>query len=149
MKVLVQRVRRGSVSVDERVVGEIGKGYVVLVGVRHGDTPADAQCLAQKTVGLRVFPDEQDRMNLSIQDVGGQILVISQFTLYADTRKGNRPSFIEAAPAGQARDLYENYIDCLRSAIGESRVATGVFGAMMFVEIGNEGPVTVELSTDR
>jgi D-tyrosyl-tRNA(Tyr) deacylase len=149
VKALIQRVRQGKVTVDGRVTGEIGRGYVVLLGVRHGDTEEAARYLAHRTVGLRVFPDAQDRMNLAIQEVNGNILVISQFTLYADTRKGNRPSFIGAAPPELAQRLYREYVAALRRALGEERVATGEFGAMMLVEIVNDGPVTVELNTDR
>ena len=149
MKVLVQRVSRGSVSIGGQTVGQIARGFVVLMGVRTGDTAADAEYLAQKTVSLRIFPDAQDRMNLSIEDVKGELLVISQFTLYAETKKGNRPSFIGAAPAAEADALYQNYVAAVRRALGENRVATGVFGASMVVEIVNDGPVTIELTTDR
>ena len=148
MKALVQRVRRGSVFVEDEVVGEINRGYVVLLGVRTGDTEEDARHLAHKTVNLRIFPDQTNRMNLSIQDIGGKILVISQFTLYADTKKGNRPSFVKAAPPETAEVLYGAYVESLRRDLGDSRVATGIFGSMMAVEIINDGPVTVELSTD-
>ena len=103
MKALIQRVARGSVSIDGEVVGEIGAGFVVLLGIRHEDTADDAKHLAHKTVNLRVFRDEQDRMNRSVQDIDGQVLAISQFTLYADTRKGNRPSFVNAAPPEETR----------------------------------------------
>ncbi|MFC1452202.1 D-aminoacyl-tRNA deacylase [Verrucomicrobiota bacterium] len=148
MKALIQRAQRASVTVDDRVVGRTGRGYVVLLGVREGDDEAAARYLAQRTLNLRVFSDENGKMNLSVQDVGGEILVISQFTLYADTRKGNRPSFTRAAPPAQAQGLYELYVEALRGALGPPRVATGIFGAMMTVEIINDGPVTVELSTD-
>lgn len=140
---------RGSVTVDNKITGQINRGYVVLLGVKTGDTEEDARRLAAKTVCLRVFPDENDRMNLSIQDINGEILVISQFTLYADTRKGNRPSFVNAAPPETAGNLYNIYVETLRKAIGETRVFTGIFRAMMTVEIINEGPVTVELNTDQ
>jgi len=148
MKALVQRVARGSVTVDGQVKGNVGRGFVVLLGVKTGDTEEDAKQLAYKTVGLRIFPDENDKMNRSIQDIGGDILVISQFTLYADTRKGNRPSFIRAAPPEVAEQLYQVYTDLLRKALGDARVATGVFRASMTVEIINDGPVTVELCTE-
>jgi D-tyrosyl-tRNA(Tyr) deacylase len=148
MKALIQRVQRGRVTVDGGVVGEIGRGYVALLGVRPGDTEADARHLAQRTVSLRVFADANGKMNLCVQDVGGGILVVSQFTLYADTRKGNRPSFIGAAPPDAAETLYGVYVDALRRALGEQRVATGRFGAAMVVEIVNDGPVTIELNTD-
>ena len=149
MKAIIQRVSRGSVTVAGDVIGSIGRGYVVLLGVRDGDTEQDARLLADKTVNLRVFSDDADKMNLSIESIGGEVLVISQFTLYADTRKGNRPSFIRAAAPETADALYEEYVAGLRRALGDSRVATGVFGAMMTVEIVNDGPVTIELTTDR
>ena len=148
MKALVQRVSEGRVTIDGEVTGQIGAGFVVLFGVRHGDTPEDARTLAHKTVKLRIFRDDADRMNRSIEDTGGQILVISQFTLYADTRKGNRPSFIGAAEASLASSLYEEYVAALRRSLGDARVATGRFGATMSVLIVNDGPVTIELNTD-
>ena len=148
MKALIQRVSRGRVSIDGEVVGAVDRGYVVLLGVRHADTEDDARHLANKTVNLRVFGDDQGRMNRSIEDIGGNILVISQFTLYADTRKGNRPGFAGAADPGPAEQLYGEYVAALRRELGEGRVATGRFGAMMSVEIINDGPVTIELTTD-
>jgi D-aminoacyl-tRNA deacylase len=149
MKALVQRVERGSVTVDGQVAGAISRGYVVLVGVKDGDAEADAKYLAEKTASLRIFPDEQGKMNRSVLDVGGNILAISQFTLYADTRKGNRPSFIASASPEQAEQLYASYVAHLRRIMGHDRVATGVFRARMRVEIVNDGPVTIELSSDR
>jgi D-aminoacyl-tRNA deacylase len=148
MKALVQRVRRGRVTVADELVGETGPGFVVLLGVKPGDTEEDARHLAHRTVNLRIFADADRKMNLCIQDTGGGILVVSQFTLYADTRKGNRPSFVGAAGPELAAKLYEEYVAALRRALGEDRVATGRFGAMMVVEIVNDGPVTVELTTD-
>ncbi|MCK5850568.1 MAG: D-tyrosyl-tRNA(Tyr) deacylase [Kiritimatiellae bacterium] len=148
MKALIQRVSRGSVSVGGKVEAEIGRGFVVLLGVMVGDGVKDAEYLARKTVNLRIFPDAEDRMNLSIQDIGGEILVISQFTLCANTRKGNRPSFIDAAEPSLAEDLYEAYTKSLRQVMGDARVATGVFRSTMTVEIINEGPVTIELRSD-
>ncbi|MBM4147937.1 MAG: D-tyrosyl-tRNA(Tyr) deacylase [Lentisphaerae bacterium] len=148
MKVLIQRVARASVCVGGETVGRTGPGLMVLVGVRAGDTAADAAQLAQKTVALRIFPDAADRMNLSVEDTGGGVLAVSQFTLYAETRKGNRPSFVRAAGPDLARALYGEYVEALRRALGPDRVATGVFGASMQVELVNDGPVTVELSTD-
>ena len=148
MKLVLQRVRRGKVTVKDNVVGEIGPGFVALVGVRGGDSVDDARLLAEKTVKLRVFADQDDRMNLALKDTGGAVLAISQFTLYADTRKGNRPSFIRAAPPEQARAVYESYVDALRALLGPPRVATGEFGAMMLVDLVNDGPVTIELNTD-
>lgn len=149
MKALVQRVSRGSVTVDGRKVGEIGRGFVVLLGVTHGDGEKDAFHLAEKTAGLRVFADDNGKMNRSLQDVGGEALVVSQFTLYADTRKGNRPSFINAAPPELAEALYTSYTGHLRRLLGDERVRTGIFRADMSVEIINDGPVTIELTTDR
>ena len=147
MKALIQRVQRGRVTVEGREIGAIGRGYVVLLGVKQGDTVEDAGYLAEKTAALRIFPDEQRRMNRSIMEIGGSILVISQFTLHADTRKGNRPSFILAAPAEQANALYEEYVAGLRRILGEERVVTGQFQAMMMVEIMNDGPVTIEIKS--
>ena len=148
MKALIQRVSRAGVAIEGRPGRSIGRGYVVLVGVTHGDTEREAVHLARKTVALRVFPDAQGRMNLSIGDVGGEVLVISQFTLYADTRKGNRPSFVAAAPPQAAERLYETYVAAVRRELGAERVATGQFGASMAVELVNDGPVTIELRAD-
>jgi D-tyrosyl-tRNA(Tyr) deacylase len=148
VKALIQRVRFAKVTVDGRVIGEIGPGYLVLLGVKTGDAEADADYLAQKTLSLRIFPDAEHHMNRSILDSGGSILVVSQFTLYADTRKGNRPGFSRAAPPAIAEPLYRRYADALRRVLGEGRIATGAFGAMMAVELLNDGPVTVELTSD-
>ena len=148
MKALVQRVSRGRVTVGDRDVGAIGRGLVVLLGVREGDSEEDARWLARKTGHLRIFADEQDRMNRSVQDVNGQILVIPQFTLYADTRKGHRPSFVRAAAPSVAETLYGAYVAALRALLGADRVEEGVFRATMSVALVNEGPVTIELSTD-
>lgn len=148
MKALIQRVSRARVTVEGNDVGSIGKGYAVLLGVRLQDTDADALFLAEKTAGLRIFPDSQDKMNLALSEVGGAVLVVSQFTLYADTRKGNRPSFINAAAPAEAERLYEVYVNQLRRIMGPDKVATGVFRANMSVEIVNNGPVTIELSSD-
>ena len=145
MKALIQRVLRGNVSVDNKIVGEISRGYVVLLGVKTGDTEKNALYLAHKTVSLRVFPDDNQRMNLSIQDIKGEILVISQFTLYADTKKGCRPSFINAAPPEIAESLYNIYVNALRHALGNHRVSTGIFRKIMTVEVINDGPVTIEI----
>lgn len=148
MKVILQRAARGKVSIDSQVVGKIEKGFVILVGVRTGDTPENAIALARKTSRLRIFPDEENRMNLSLLDVGGSALVISQFTLYADTRKGNRPSFIQAGDPAIAEQLYNTFISELSDLLTPARVQTGRFGASMQVEILNDGPVTIELNTD-
>lgn len=147
MKALIQRVLRGRVLVDGKPAGETGPGYVVFIGVRQGDAEIDAKYLAEKTAALRIFPDENDRMNKSIVEAGGSVLVISQFTLHADTRRGNRPSFIMAASAEEARRLYELYIDSLKRIIGAEKVAGGIFQAKMLVEIFNDGPVTIELKS--
>ncbi len=148
MKAVIQRVSRASVTVDGRIVGQIGRGFVVLLGVRQGDTDAAARFLAEKTASLRIFQDAQEKMNLALGDVAGSALVVSQFTLYADTRKGNRPSFINAAPPEEAERLYLWYVACLRRILGEDRVSTGVFRATMQVELVNDGPVTLELCSD-
>ena len=145
MKALIQRVIKGKVLAKGECVGEIGPGYVVFLGVKKGDTEADSSYLADKTAALRIFPDDKVRMNRSIMETGGDVLVVSQFTLHADTRKGNRPSFILAAPAEVANKLYEHYVACLRRILGHERVETGRFQAVMVVEIVNDGPVTIEL----
>lgn len=147
MRVILQRVVRGSVTVEEKIVGQVDKGFVALVGVTHTDTEAEADLLARKTAQLRVFEDSEGKMNLSMQEVGGGILVISQFTLYADARKGRRPSFIDAARPEQAAPLVDFYAAKLKE-YGVERIERGVFGAMMLVEIHNDGPVTIILDTD-
>jgi len=147
MRAVVQRVTQARVRVDGRVTGEIGTGVVALVGVARTDTAAAAEQLAEKIAGLRLFNDAEGKMNLSLQEVGGAVLAISQFTLYGDTRKGRRPSFDRAAPAEQARALYEAVVAALR-ALG-LKVETGVFQAMMDVELVNAGPVTLLVDTDR
>ncbi|MCS7235595.1 MAG: D-aminoacyl-tRNA deacylase [Armatimonadota bacterium] len=146
MRALVQRVSRGAVRVEGRTVAEIGPGLVVLVGVRHGDTEDEARFLARKVAHLRVFPDEQGKLNRSVLDVGGRVLSVSQFTLYGDCRKGNRPSFAEAAAPEVALPLFETF----NRALAEHGVPvqTGVFGAVMLVEILNDGPVTIWLDTE-
>ncbi|MBN2302129.1 MAG: D-tyrosyl-tRNA(Tyr) deacylase [Lentisphaerae bacterium] len=149
MKALIQRVSRANVTIDGKIVGSIRRGYMALIGVRDGDTDDDARQLADKTTNLRIFPDSSGRMNLSILDIGGEILIVPQFTLYADTRKGNRPSFVTAGSPEIAKQLYNTYITAVRSELGGSKVATGRFGAKMQVEIVNDGPVTIELCTDR
>lgn len=147
MRVILQRVRQGHVTVDDQVVGSVETGFVALVGVTHDDTAAEAELLAKKTAHLRVFEDPDGKMNLSALDVGAGVLVISQFTLYADARKGRRPSFVQAARPETAEPLVRHYADRLR-AEGVSRVENGVFGAIMQVEIHNDGPVTIILDTD-
>lgn len=147
MRAILQRVRYGNVTVGDEVVGQIGPGYVILVGVTHGDGPAEVKKLAEKTVHLRVFEDEQGKMNLSALDTGAEVLVISQFTLYADARKGRRPSFTDAALPTIAEPLVTQFAAQLQ-ALGVKKVATGVFGAHMLVHIENDGPVTIILDTD-
>lgn len=147
MRVLLQRVKTGAVTIDGEVVGAIALGFVALVGVAHGDTVAEAEKLAKKTANLRVFSDRDGKMNLSLLDVGGGALVVSQFTLYADARKGRRPSYIQAAQPDIAEPLVRHFADCLTRA-GIEPVAHGVFGAMMQVTIHNDGPVTILLDSD-
>jgi D-tyrosyl-tRNA(Tyr) deacylase len=147
MKALIQRVSEASVEVGGRRVAEIGCGFLILLGITHGDSPEDVAWLARKIPVLRIFEDEQGLMNKSVADIGGSVIVVSQFTLYADTKKGNRPSFIAAARPEQAEPLYEALVARLRQTLGESRVGTGVFGAEMKVRLLNDGPVTVELRT--
>ncbi len=146
MRAVVQRVREGSVTVEGRVVGQVGGGYVILLGVTHQDGPAEARKLAEKIAYLRVFEDEQGKMNRSALDVGAEMLVISQFTLLADTRRGRRPSFTDAARPDVAEPLVARFIQEL-NALGVAKVETGVFGAFMLVSIQNDGPVTIILDT--
>lgn len=144
MKVVLQRVIRGRVLVNDVVVGQVEKGYVLLVGITHTDTLDIVQKMAEKVVHLRIFEDEAGKMNRSILDVGGEILVVSQFTLYADARRGRRPGYSEAARPEVAAPLVEAFEDALRG-LGIGHVATGQFGAMMLVDIQNDGPVTIIL----
>jgi D-tyrosyl-tRNA(Tyr) deacylase len=145
MKVLVQRVSRASVTVRGEVVGRIGLGLVGLVGVAQGDTEEDARYLVEKTVNLRIFPDEAGKFNRSLVDVGGGLLLVSQFTLISDTRKGRRPSFIEAAGPGEAEALFNRFVDLARAT--GLKVETGQFQQHMLVEIHNDGPVTILLDS--
>lgn len=148
MKAILQRVTHGQVTVDDSVTGKIDIGFVVLLGVGHEDTEEDADYLTEKIVNLRVFNDDAGKMNLSLIDVAGSILAISQFTLFADTRRGRRPSFIDAAPPEKATQLYEYFMKKVTST--GIPVEKGVFGAHMVVDIRNDGPVTIILdSTDR
>lgn len=144
MKVLLQRVSRAKVTVEGRVVGDIGHGLLLLVGIAKGDTDEQLSWIARKVGSLRVFADEQGKMNRSVQETGGSILAISQFTLYADTAKGNRPSYISAAQPEKASALYDRFCEMLAQQLGRP-VAKGVFGAHMDVELVNDGPVTVLL----
>ncbi len=141
MRAVIQRVRSGRVSTDERLLAEIGAGYVILLGIGPEDNEKKARALAEKIAALRVFEDEQGKMNRSIIDTGGQAIVVSQFTLYADTRKGRRPSFTEAAPPEMARPLVDRFTELL--AAQGVPAQTGEFGAHMLVEIDNDGPVTI------
>ena len=145
MKALIQRVDHASVSVDGEMIGRIGEGLLALVGAGRADTSADAEALARKVVGLRIFPDEDGRFNLSLIDVGGAMLVVSQFTLYADVRRGRRPSFTEAARPEQAEQLVDEFVEAVRA--GGVEVATGRFGAMMEVDLRNNGPFTLMVET--
>ncbi len=146
MKVVLQRVSRAAVRVDGETVGEIGPGLLLLAAFRSTDSASELDWMARKCVELRIFRDDEDKMNLSLGEVGGEILLVSQFTLYGDARKGRRPSFIDSAPPSIAIPLYERFGEMLR-AQGVT-VATGVFGAMMEVELVNDGPVTLTLERD-
>ncbi len=146
MRALIQRVKEGAVYIEGKEVGKIGKGFVLLLGVGQSDTIEDLDYLVDKVVNLRVFPDEEGKMNLSLLDVGGEVLVVSQFTLYADCRKGRRPSFTDAAPPEKGKEMYELFINKLRDR--GVRVETGEFGAMMLVKIYNDGPVTIMLDSE-
>lgn len=147
MRAVIQRVKRAQVTVNGKVVGAIGQGFLALVGVGRGDTEQDAEYIAQKTAGLRVFEDSAGKMNLALADVKGSVLAVSQFTLYGDCRGGRRPSFIEAAPPEEGKRLYEVYVQKLR-ALGVP-VQTGEFQAMMEVELVNDGPVTILLDSKK
>jgi len=144
LRVVLQRVSSGSVSIKGEVAGEIGQGLVLLVGFTAGDSDSTLRWMAEKIVGLRVFTDEAGKMNLSLEEVGGALLVVSQFTLYGDTRKGRRPSFIHAAAPDVAIPLYDAFLDLLRDLV-PGRVESGMFGAMMDVALVNDGPVTLVL----
>jgi len=145
VRAVIQRVRSASVQVDGQVVGNIGRGFLVLLGVGHGDGEAEARLVADKLAGLRVFEDEHGKMNLGPAEVGAEFLIVSQFTLYGDIRKGRRPSFTGAAPPETARALYERVQELL--AERGFRVASGVFGARMLVQLENDGPVTLWFDT--
>ena len=147
MRAVVQRVKRAKVTVGREITGEIGKGLLVLLGVSVRDAEKDAAYLADKTLNLRVFEDAEDKMNLSLLDIRGELLVVSQFTLYGDATRGRRPSFIDAAPPIRANTLYEAYVAETRKQLG--RVATGRFQAMMDVELVNDGPVTILLDSEK
>ncbi len=145
MRAVVQRVKKSSVSVDEKTVGQIGKGLMVLIGVEDGDTDKDAEYISDKVTGLRIFEDQQGKMNLSVEDIKGEILAVSQFTLLADARKGRRPGFSGAAAPEEANRLYRSVIEKMSSK--GINVEEGVFQAEMMVEIHNDGPVTILLDS--
>ncbi len=147
MRAVIQRVRESSVLVDGKIVGESGKGYMILLGVVKGDTQKEAELLARKTASLRVFEDEKGKMNKSVLDIDGEILAISQFTLCADCKKGNRPSFTDSEEPENANRLYEFYCEELKKN-GVRRVEKGIFGADMKVSLINDGPVTICFDTD-
>jgi D-tyrosyl-tRNA(Tyr) deacylase len=147
MRAVIQRVQHASVSVDGRVVGEIGGGVLVLLGIASGDSSQDARYLAEKTAHLRIFADAAGKMNLSLLETGGSALVVSQFTLYADLRRGRRPGFERSAPPAAANVIYQEYVRCL-SALGIP-VRTGTFQAQMIVELANDGPVTILIDSEK
>ncbi|MDE6194904.1 MAG: D-tyrosyl-tRNA(Tyr) deacylase [Muribaculaceae bacterium] len=148
MRLVIQRVASAAVDIDGETVGKIGRGLMVLVGVATGDTEADAEWLAAKTVAMRIFPDEEGVMNRSVKDAGGEVLAVSQFTLLASTRKGNRPSYVHAAGHELAVPLYELYCHKVAELLGKE-TQTGRFGADMQVSLINDGPVTIVIDSDR
>lgn len=148
MRIILQRVKEASVTVNKEVVAKIDQGLLILLGVEAEDTQDDIDWLCRKTSRLRIFSDEQDAMNYSIQDVGGDVIVVSQFTLHASTKKGNRPSFVKAAKPDFAEDLYQKFTESLEKEIGK-KVQTGVFGAMMDVQLINDGPVTIFIDSKK
>lgn len=147
MRAVIQRVSRARVQVDGQTTGEIGQGLLILLGVAQGDTPREADYLLDKIINLRIFEDAGGKMNLSLLETGGQLMVLSQFTLYADCRKGRRPSFTDAAPPGEAQKLYDYFVDAARKR--GLQVATGIFQALMEVELVNFGPVTILLDSSK
>jgi D-tyrosyl-tRNA(Tyr) deacylase len=147
MRAVVQRVTRAKVTVDDKLIGEIGKGLVVLLGIARDDTKLDAAYLAEKICALRIFDDDEGKMNLSVKEAEGGVLIVSQFTLYGDVRRGLRPSWIEAAAPEVAEPMYEFFVRQVRAAVNE--VATGSFRAMMQVELVNDGPVTILLDSKK
>ena len=147
MRAVIQRVKNASVTVEGQLISEIGQGLLVLLGVTDTDTEADADYIAEKTANLRIFTDSEDKMNLSLQDIGGEVLMVSQFTLYGDARKGRRPSFIRAAKGEVSEPLYE--LVCKKISDMGFNVKKGIFGADMKVQLLNDGPVTVLLESDR
>jgi len=147
LRAVVQRVKKGSVEIEEKEIGKIEKGLVILLGVGQNDTEKDAEYLAEKIVNLRIFGDKEGKMNLSVKDINGQILVISQFTLYGDCKKGRRPSFISAALPDKAVKLYDYFVKHIKNY--DLKIETGEFQAMMLVKIYNDGPVTILLDSEK
>ena len=148
MRVVIQRVSKASVSIQGEITASIGLGLLVLLGIEDADTPEDAEWLSQKIAAMRIFSDAEDKMNLDVRQVQGDILIVSQFTLLAQTKKGNRPSFIRAARPEKAIPLYEHFIRSMEGELGK-KVQTGTFGAMMEVALVNDGPVTILMDTDQ
>lgn len=146
MKVVIQRVSEASVMIDGKVHNQINRGFVVLLGVGQTDDEQDINYLVQKILGLRIFSDPEGKMNCSLDEVNGEVLLISQFTLFASTKKGNRPSYIDAAPPGMAIPLYEKFIEEIQASLG-GRLKTGIFGADMKVSLINDGPVTIQMDS--
>ncbi|HAY70340.1 MAG TPA: D-tyrosyl-tRNA(Tyr) deacylase [Saprospirales bacterium] len=146
MRTVIQRVKKASVSVDEKIVGQIGQGMLILLGIEEEDQTEDLDWLVRKIVQLRIFSDQEDKMNLSVKDIGGALLVVSQFTLHASTKKGNRPSYIRAARPDKAIPMYEEFINELKK-YSQLSVASGIFGAMMDISLVNDGPVTIFIDT--
>lgn len=142
MRIVIQRVREASVKINDEIVGEIQQGLLVLLGIEHVDSELDADYLIQKLIHLRIFGDDEGKMNLSVSDISGSLLTVSQFTLFADTKKGNRPSFIRSARPEQARPLYDYFLSQLKKSFS-GKIENGVFGANMLVELINDGPVTI------
>ncbi len=142
MRIVIQRVREASVKINDKIVGEIQQGLLVLLGIEHVDSELDADYLIQKLIHLRIFGDDEGKMNLSVSDISGDLLIVSQFTLFADTKKGNRPSFIRSARPEQARPLYDYFLSQLNKLFS-GKIENGVFGANMQVELINDGPVTI------
>jgi D-tyrosyl-tRNA(Tyr) deacylase len=148
LRALIQRVTEGGVFVkSENYKAEIGSGMVILLGIKTGDSPEDLRFVADKSCNLRIFEDENEKMNLSVKDINGEMLIISQFTLYGDTAKGNRPGFTDAARPEEAIPLYEKFIERVKENVGATKVKTGIFGAMMTVKIINDGPVTLTVES--
>jgi D-tyrosyl-tRNA(Tyr) deacylase len=142
MRIVIQRVREASVKINDEIVGEIQQGLLVLLGIEHVDSELDADYLIQKLIHIRIFGDDEGKMNLSVSDISGSLLIVSQFTLFADTKKGNRPSFIRSARPEQARPLYDYFLSQLKKSFS-GKIENGVFGANMLVELINDGPVTI------